>query len=194
MKILFRVQHQRTMASSNNLIRFYFIALAALFASSFLVECEATTVSLTSGPYSNSRRQSFGSRGWTTRRSQVSPALLDDAFEDENYKEVEECSVGLYGLCDQFVGWFLLGLSLSRHILFWISHETSSCHADIKDCQEFGSGCISSNSFGSDRWNSIGVDQMPCHCHERVSSNLCKRWVLFLFSLPNDMSEMFENH
>ncbi len=83
------------MASSNNLIRFYFIALAALFASSFLVECEATTVSLTSGPYSNSRRQTFGSRGWTTRQSQVSPALLDDVFEDENYKEVEECSVGL---------------------------------------------------------------------------------------------------
>jgi len=81
------------MASSNPIIRFSLIGVAALWVLSLLGQCEATTVSLT-GPYSNSRRQSFGSRGWSTRRSKLSPALLDDdVFGNESYKEVEECGI-----------------------------------------------------------------------------------------------------
>jgi len=73
--------------------RFSLIAVSALWVSSLLAQCEATTVSLTSGPYSNSRRQSFGSRGWSNRRSQLAPALFDDDLDDGSYKEVEECGL-----------------------------------------------------------------------------------------------------
>ena len=83
------------MVASTRRICFSITAVAALWVSAFLGQCEATSVSLTAGPYSNSRRQSFRSKGWSTNRSQLSASLLDDDVDNESYKEVEECSVGL---------------------------------------------------------------------------------------------------
>ena len=82
------------MVSSSRRICFSITTVAALWVSAFLGQCEATSVSLTAGPYSNSRRQSFRSRGWSTNRSQISASLLEDDLDNESYKEVQECSVG----------------------------------------------------------------------------------------------------
>ena len=127
------------MASSNHRIRFSLITVVALWAMSILTQCEATTVSLTNGPYSNSRRKSFGSSGWMTRRSQLAPALLeDDEFATENYKEVEECGVSLM---DNFVSFVYRFQPL---ILFAISNLSRDnweltpycCHTDIYRSQK----------------------------------------------------------
>jgi len=81
------------MVASTRRICFSITAVAALWVSAFLGQCEATSISLTAGPYSNSRRQSFRSKGWSTNRSQLSASLLDDDVDNESYKEVEECSI-----------------------------------------------------------------------------------------------------
>ena len=84
------------MAHSNFLTRFSVIAVAFIWVSCFLAQSEATTVSLTAGPYTNSRRGPFGSKGWSTRKSQLLPALIDDDdLDNDMYKEVEECGVRL---------------------------------------------------------------------------------------------------
>jgi len=81
------------MASSIHVNRFFITVVAFLCVSNLLGPCEATPVPLTTGPYSNSRRQSFGSRGWSSRRSQSWPALLDNDLDNEKYNEVEECGI-----------------------------------------------------------------------------------------------------
>jgi len=81
------------MTFSTCFTRFSITAVAVLWFSALLGQCEATTVSLTAGPYSNSRRQYFGSRGWSSSRRQFSPTLFDDDLDNESYKEVEECSM-----------------------------------------------------------------------------------------------------
>jgi hypothetical protein len=115
------------MASSTRRICFSITAVAALWVSAFLGQCEATTVSLTAGPYSNSRRQSFRSTGWSRNRSQLSASLFDDDLDNESYKKVEECSVGLITtLTDKkfhsmFCDYTLLSIAMaspSEHIFF----------------------------------------------------------------------------
>jgi hypothetical protein len=83
------------MAPSTHLFLFFIIPLAALWLLGTLGPCEATTVSLTSGPFSNSRRQAFVSRGRASGRSEFLPSLFDEDLDNESYKEVEECSVRL---------------------------------------------------------------------------------------------------
>mmetsp|Transcript_16882 Transcript_16882/g.38709 ORF Transcript_16882/g.38709 Transcript_16882/m.38709 type:complete len:347 (-) Transcript_16882:272-1312(-) len=58
----------------------------------FVGQCQATTVSLTSGPYSNSRRHAFLSREHFSRRSQLAPNMLDEDLNND-YKKVEDCSL-----------------------------------------------------------------------------------------------------
>lgn len=83
------------MMNSSKYLRLVSVYTAAILCvSAFLVQVEATSVSLNGGPSSNSRRQSLGSIGWSNRcRSQSSPFLLEDNLDHESYKEVEECSV-----------------------------------------------------------------------------------------------------
>ena len=149
------------MASSNNRIRSSLITVVALWAMSILVQCEATTVSLTTGPYSNSRRKSFGSSGWTTRRSQLAPALLDDdELASEDYKEVEECGVSSM---KNFVSFFI-GFNLLHYLQWPISVETVGNSRHFVDTlifaarKKFGTRCFSPNSIGFDRRYTFGVD------------------------------------
>mmetsp|Transcript_26908 Transcript_26908/g.59075 ORF Transcript_26908/g.59075 Transcript_26908/m.59075 type:complete len:348 (+) Transcript_26908:103-1146(+) len=70
------------------------IAVSALFwFSAFLGQCEATTVSLTAGPHSNSRRHAFLSREQSSTRAQLLPTMLDESLDGEHYKQVEDCSL-----------------------------------------------------------------------------------------------------
>jgi len=82
------------MPSSRRSFHAYITSIAAIWVLAFWGQCEATTVPLTAGPYSTSRRQIFGSRGWSNRRSKVSAPVFD-VPDTEAYKEVEECSVSL---------------------------------------------------------------------------------------------------
>jgi len=76
-----------------NIVPFSFTALALLCVPVLFGRCEATTVSLTAGPYSNTRRHAFGSRTRSGRRNYVSSMMLDDDQEGGCYKDIQECSI-----------------------------------------------------------------------------------------------------
>jgi hypothetical protein len=83
------------MAFSIHTLRLSLTAATLIWFSVFLLEkCEATTVSLTGGPYSShSRRYGFGLSRSHKDSSHSSAALLDGYVEYDYYKEVEDCGV-----------------------------------------------------------------------------------------------------
>lgn len=85
------------MTSAVGTARFSIVAVVGMLwvSAAILGQCEATTVSLTAGPYSNSRRHAFLSRDQSRARNKVSASILDDDVDSDFYNKVEECSVCL---------------------------------------------------------------------------------------------------
>ncbi|MGK3734823.1 MAG: hypothetical protein ACI8RD_001264 [Bacillariaceae sp.] len=86
------------MAFSIHALRLSLTAAALFWFSAFLLEkCEATTVSLTGGPYSShSRRYGFGLSRSQKDSMHSSAALLDGYVENDYYKKVEDCGVRFF--------------------------------------------------------------------------------------------------
>lgn len=81
------------MSSSIRITRLSIATTALLWFAAFFGQSQATTVSLTSGPYSNSRRHTFLSREQSSRRSRLSPTVLDEDLNSDRYNKVEECGL-----------------------------------------------------------------------------------------------------